>query len=82
MPEPNRPPWRIADTLSGFPVGDLIDTGVTVIIECESCRHKATWSPGDLARRFDAARDTTLNRIGRKLRCGKCQSEWVRVFRG
>jgi hypothetical protein len=54
---------------------------VTVIIECESCRHKASWSPEDLARRFDTARETTLNRIGPKLRCGRCRSEWVRLFR-
>jgi hypothetical protein len=82
MPEPNRPPWRIADALSGFPIGDLIDTGVTVIIACESCRHEAAWSPGDLARRFDKAREATLNRIGPRLRCGKCRSEWVRLSRG
>ncbi len=82
MPEPNRPPWRIAEALSGFPISDLIDTGVTVIVECESCRHKAAWSPADLAGRFGTARDTTLNRIGPKLRCGTCRSEWVRLFRG
>lgn len=82
MPEPNRPPWRIETVLSGFSIGELITTRMTVILECESCRHKATWSSEDLARRLGAARETTLDRIGPKLRCGTCRSNWVRVFRG
>ena len=82
MPEPNRPPWRIADALGGSPIGDLIDSKVTVILECESCRHRAAWSAGDLARRFGKVREATLNRIAPKLRCRACRSEWVRLFRG
>ena len=81
MPEPNRPPWRVADDLSGFAFRDIIAARLSVRLVGESCRHKVEWSPDDLGRRFEKTPDATFNRVGRRLRCGKCRSDWVMISR-
>jgi len=81
MPEPNRSPWRVAPDLTGFPVRDSITASLSVRLVCEGCRHEARWSPEDLGRRFAKTPDTTFNRIGSRLRCSRCRSDWVMISR-
>jgi hypothetical protein len=81
VPEPNRPAWRIADGLGARTLQALVAEGVTVRVECEACYHKAEWSPGDLERMFGKFASATLDRLGPRLRCRDCKSNWVRIYR-
>ncbi|MDR3513451.1 MAG: hypothetical protein P4L73_17570 [Caulobacteraceae bacterium] len=79
MPEPSRPPWRIADGLGGLAIWSLVDQRVTLVIECDSCPHFAKWTPADLDRRFRRHRGRSLSWIAPRLRCSRCKSNWVRI---
>jgi hypothetical protein len=79
MPEPNRPPWRVDPDIGARPARQLIERGVSVMLDCESCLHIATWGPADIARRFGGHADRSFNWLGPRLRCSHCRSEWVRI---
>jgi hypothetical protein len=79
MPEPNRPPWRVAPDIDNRPVRQLVERRVSVMLDCESCPHVATWTPADISRRFGGHGDKSFNWLGSRLRCSHCGSEWVRI---
>jgi hypothetical protein len=81
LPEPNRPTWRIADGLGAKTLRALAAEGVTVRLECEACSHKAEWVASDFERLFGRSSSETLDRIGPRLRCRSCKSNWVRIYR-
>ena len=45
MPEPNRSPWRVAADIDNVPVCQLVECRMSVVLDCESCPHLATWTP-------------------------------------
>ena len=47
MPEPNRPPWLIAEDLRQWSIWQLVEMGVTLVIHCDACSHEARWRPAD-----------------------------------
>jgi hypothetical protein len=79
MPEPNRPPWRIAEGLGGVAIWRLVERNVTLVITCDACPHFAKRASADLERRFRRQRGRTLAWIAPKLRCSRCRSEWLRI---
>jgi hypothetical protein len=81
MPEPNRTPWLIDPDLAGTPMARLIDTGAVVRLVCHACRHPARWDAGELRRRFAGRATLTFRGLAPRLRCGRCRSEWVEVFK-
>ncbi len=81
MPEPNhRPPYQIADDIAGWPLWVLIDHGVTVMIECDSCHHQTAWSPEHMDRAFRSHRGKSLWWLAARLRCLNCRSQYVRLW--
>jgi hypothetical protein len=81
MPEPNRTPWLIDADVAGLPIAQLIARDVVLRLVCHACRHPATWDARELSRRFSARPTLTFRTLGPRLRCGRCRSEWVQVFR-
>ena len=57
----------------------LIERGMSVMLDCESCLHVATWTAADIARRFGGHADKSFSWLGPRLRCRHCRSEWVRI---
>lgn len=83
MPEPNqRPPWRIEEGLGQVPLWILVEQRISVMLECDNCRHKAEWSPDYMGRALSKVRGENLHSIASRLRCVECRSEWVRVWKG
>jgi hypothetical protein len=37
MPEPNRPPWLIAENIREWAIWRLVEMGVTLVIHCDAC---------------------------------------------
>ena len=81
MPEPNGPPYQIAGDLGGWPIWTLIDQRVTVKLECAACHHQAEWSPEYMQRRFPKLRGKPLWWLAPKLRCFRCRSHYVRLWK-
>jgi len=81
MPEPSRPPWLIEPDLAAIPVMRLVEEGAAVGLTCHACRHRATWSAAELARRFGERPKLTFCELAPRLRCRDCRSEWVQVAR-
>lgn len=79
MPEPNRPPWRIASDLGNWAIWQLAERGAVIVIECDSCPHFVRWTPADLTSRFPRSLGRTMAWIAPKLRCSRCRSNWVKV---
>ena len=81
MPEPNRPPWLIAEDLRQLSIWQLVEMGVTLVIHCDACGHEARWAPRELERRLRCMRGKTLAYVAPRLRCSEigCRSEWVRI---
>ena len=82
MPEPNdRTPYQVAPEIAGWPLWVLIDQNATVMIECDGCHHRASWTPAYLAGTFPAHRGKGLFWLAGRLRCGRCRSGYVRLWR-
>jgi hypothetical protein len=81
MPEPNRPSFVIEDLVAGLPFWLLIEQQAMIRFDCNACYHVGRWTAGDIERRFSGHPGLTLRKIGPKLRCSKCRSEWVHVAR-
>ena len=81
MPEPNRPPWLIAEDLRAWSIWQLVEMGVTLVIRCDACGHEARWSPRQIDRRLSHIRGKTLAYVASRLRCSEvgCRSEWLRI---
>jgi hypothetical protein len=79
MPEPSRPPWKIAGDIADWAVWQLADMRITVVIACDACHHTANWSPDDLRRRLSRYRGRKFQWFASRLRCSQCRSPWVRV---
>ena len=81
MPELNgRPPFTIDPKIAGWPLWTLIDQKTTVMVECDACHHRAAWSPGYMAKAFAAYRGKSLWWFAGRLRCGRCRSNYVRLW--
>jgi len=81
VPEPNRPPWRVSGDIADRSIGQLVDGGVGLVLDCESCPNIVTWTPAEIGRRLRRHADKSLGWIGPRLRCSRCNSEWVRISR-
>jgi hypothetical protein len=81
MPEPNRTPSVIEPAIAAMTVGQLVEQRAAIGLACHACRHEATWSPAELERRFTRARSATVRQLAPRLRCGRCKSEWIEVWR-
>lgn len=81
MPEPNRPPWLIAEDLRQWSIWQLVEMGVTLVIHCDACGHEARWRPADIERRLGRIRRKTLAYVAPRLRCSEagCRSQWLRI---
>jgi len=81
MPEPNRPPWLIAEDLRAWSIWQLVEMGVTLVIHCEACSHEARWPPREIERRLRRVRGKNLAYVASRLRCSEagCRSEWLGI---
>ena len=81
MPEPNRPPWLIAEDLRQWSIWQLVEMGVTLVIHCDACGHEGRWPPREIERRLGQMSGKSLVFFARRLRCSEigCRSEWVRI---
>jgi hypothetical protein len=83
MPQPeHRPSFVIADDLAQVRIWELIDSRVTVMVGCDACHHTARWSPEFMTRRLARLKAATLQTVAYKVRCGRCRSSYVRLWRG
>jgi AraC-like DNA-binding protein len=81
MPEPNRAPWLVEPELAAAPLARLIEQEAILALVCHACRHRATWTAGELQRRFGRSPTLTLRGLAPKLRCGVCRSQWVEILK-
>jgi hypothetical protein len=81
VPEPNRPPYVIEAQIAGLPFSQLIEQQAVVRFDCDACSHVGRWTAAEIARRFKGRPSLTLLKVGPKLRCSACRSEWVHVAR-
>ena len=79
MPEP-RTTFRIADNIGPAPFWQLIEQGVTIAIECDACHWQTRWTPEQIEGRFRRHRSKSLNFIASKLRCHRCNSQFVHIW--
>jgi hypothetical protein len=83
MPQPEqRPAFVIADDLGQARIWELIDAGVTVMVGCDACHHTARWSPAFMDQRLSRLKAAKLMTVAVKVRCGRCRSCYVRLWRG
>jgi hypothetical protein len=83
VPQPEqRPTYVIADDLSQARVWELIDAQVTVMVGCDACHHTARWSPQFMDRKLARHKAAKLMTVAVKVRCGRCRSCYVRLWRG
>jgi hypothetical protein len=69
----------VSRDIGARPARELIEHRMSVVLDCESCRHVATWTPADIGRRFGGHGDKGFGWLGPRLRCSHCRSEWVRI---
>jgi hypothetical protein len=82
MPEPgSRPPCAIEPDLAASPICWLVEDRVTVGLQCDNCHHKGEWSPDYMARELKRWLTRPLAEIGGQIRCTRCKSNWMHVWR-
>lgn len=79
MPEPNRPPWQVHKDIAPLYGWQLLESGLTLVIECDACGRTTEWPTRFLARYFAKLQRVRMPEIASRLRCGKCRSNWVKV---
>lgn len=79
MPEPNRTPWQVHKDIAGYYGWQLLESGLTLVIECDACGRTTEWPTRFLARYFAKLQRVRMPEIASRLRCGKCRSNWVKV---
>jgi hypothetical protein len=67
--------------LAGSPICWLIEDKVTVALQCDNCHHKSEWSPEHMARELSRWLSRPLGDIRSQIRCARCKSNWVHVWR-
>jgi hypothetical protein len=83
MPQPEqRPSFIIADDLGQARIWELIDAQVSVMVGCDACHHTARWSPAYMDRKLARLKAAKLMTVAIKVRCGRCRSCYVRLWRG
>ena len=83
MPENDRtPPFKIADGLGQAHVWQLVEDQITLVIGCVACAHMARWPPRLIGQKLSRQRGATLTRVAARLRCSRCRSCYVRLWRG
>jgi len=78
----NRPACRVSSDLVALRVWEVIDSRINVRISCDNCLHEALWTSGYMEKKLKRARGATMFRLGLRLRCGGCRSNYVHVWRG
>ena len=82
MPEPNhRPACRLEEGLGSARLSRLIEQRAVIAIECDNCNRRADWSADHMQRRLGQWRDKTIGQIAPRLRCSRCRSRWLHVWR-
>jgi hypothetical protein len=80
MPEPNRPPFTLAEDLPpSLEIKDVITRGTGLTIICDQCNRKVNWPNAFLKKRFKRRLTMTMKNVASRLRCGQCGSAWLAV---
>jgi len=79
MPEPNRPPWQVHKDIAPLYGWQFLESGLTLVVECDACSRVAEWPPRVAARHLEKLKRVRMPEIASRLRCGKCRSNWVKV---
>ena len=77
-----RPGYVIADDLAEARIWELVDANITLMVGCQACEHTAKWTPQHMDRRMARHKAATLVTIAHKVRCSRCRSRRVRLWRG
>ncbi|MDZ4868479.1 MAG: hypothetical protein SGI91_14260 [Alphaproteobacteria bacterium] len=79
MPEPNRSPWQVHQDIAQLYGWQILESGLTLVVECDACARVVEWPPRFVARYFANLKRVRMPEIASRLRCGKCRSNWVKV---
>mgnify|MGYP001219765329 CR=1 FL=1 len=79
MPEPNRAPWRLHKDLAALYGWQVVESGLTLVIECDGCARASEWPPRLAKRNFAKRLRLRVPEIASRLRCAKCRSNWVKI---
>lgn len=79
MPEPNRPPWQVHKDIAPLYGWQFIESGLTLVVECDGCGRLTEWPHRLVKRNFARLRRLRMPDIASRLRCAKCRSNWVKV---
>jgi hypothetical protein len=79
MPEPNRPPWQVHKDIAPLYGWQMVESGLTLVVQCDACGRVAKWPPRLVARYLGKLKRVRMPEIASRLRCGKCRSNWVKV---
>jgi hypothetical protein len=71
----------VAPDLGNVVIERLVEQQAVLALTCHACRHRATWGPAELKRRFSGQFALSVRSLARRLRCQVCRSEWIEVSR-
>ena len=80
MPEPNRPPFTLAEDLPpSLEIKQIIERGSGLTIICDQCSRKVNWPNAFLKTKFKRRLNAKMKDVAARLRCGQCRSAWLAV---
>lgn len=82
MPMNEREPtFRIEAELGRARLWELVEAGVTLLVECVACRRVASWPPDLLRARLKKSLANRLWQVAGRFRCAACRGRHVRIAR-
>ena len=81
MPEPNGASYKIAGDIAELTMGQLIQEGRALTVQCAGCYRHTEWTPSNLSARFAKHGHVRLSAVAERLRCDRCRGRYVRVWR-
>lgn len=75
------PTFRIADSLEQVRLWEIVEAGVTLMVECVSCHRRTSWPPDLIRRRLKSNLANRLVQVAGRFRCAACRSRYVRICR-
>jgi hypothetical protein len=79
MPEPNRAPWQVHKDIAPLYGWQMVESGLTLVIECDGCARVSEWPPRLVKRNLAKLHRVRMPEIASRLRCAKCRSNWVKI---
>ncbi len=76
-----RPAAKVSSDLVQLRVWEVIDRNIPVRMSCDNCHHETTWLRTDMEKRLSKWRGQSMLRLSMSLRCRKCRSNYVHVWR-